>query len=193
MPAPLFKAAFALLCCLSFCGAARAQNLVQNPDFANGLQGYISTGATAATFLGQTAAFISPKYGNIQATVPTTTGVDYIFTFLAASLTPASPTSFFGVFTVNGQDEIFQQATGTGYTQFSLSGAATGASTMVLVQTNDAGGLYLTSLDVQTAPGTGLESAPAPAMGAGMMSFCALVFAVRIHRKRREAVPQDRT
>ena len=159
-------------------GPARAQNLVQNPNFADGLTGYSGYGVTTTTYNGQTAAYIVGFANYVETfATPTVPGQEYIFTFLAAAQDPQVATSLVGVFGTQGQPEIFETLTSTGFNQFTLTGTANSTNTLALVQSLGDGGFYVTSFDV--------EPAPAPVTGGGIASLCVGLVGLGVHRARR--------
>jgi hypothetical protein len=147
-------------------GPAFAQNLVTNPNFDNGLNGYTSTGFVGVyTYYGSNNALLCDSacgyttLATLTQSIATTPGQSYLVSFLA-SFYPGTYTASFGTgsFTHQGTSQDIQTAF-----PFSFTGTATGTSTD-LTFTSD-GATALDNLDV--------ESAPAPIPGGGGLSVIA--------------------
>ena len=163
--------------------SAHAQNLVQNPNFTDGFNGYTVTGTNnrldtqytdAAGDSLFTVVLVAPA--SLSQTIATTPGVTYMVSFLGI-FDPGAYTYTFGTgsLTLNGSSGCCT------YGQpFTFTGTATGTST-ILNFTANGGAEGFTSLDV--------EAAPAPLPGAGALSLIVgLAFlAVGAMRNRRNA------
>jgi MYXO-CTERM domain-containing protein len=165
---------------LALPGQVRAQNIVSNPDFANGLLGFSGASVQAATYQGMTAAFISQQSGYIQRyPLATTPGVNYMFTFLAAAVSSqVSFTADLGPTTQGaGYASLFAPAgLSSVFTRYTITGTVTSDQTYAFVQTDSPGGLYITDFDV--------EPAPAPTIGGGALSLFAMAGGLAIRRRR---------
>jgi len=181
--AALLVSAFAVLTAGALPGQARAQNIVSNPDFANGLLGFSGASVQAATYQGMTAALITQQNGYIQRFPLTTTpGVTYLFTFLAAAV--SDQVSFIAYLGPSqgqsGYEQLFVPAGISGvFTRYTLTGTLTDSETYALVQTASPGGLYVTDFDVEPAP------APTPTIGGGALSVLAMLAGLAIRRRRK--------
>ncbi len=163
---------------------ARAQNLVQNPDFTNGLTGYNAIGGVTAEPYsnGIDIAFFANPNSSLSQTIATVPNTAYTFTFMAAFDPGIADTALasFG----NGDlpfSFAANQASGSP-SQYSFTGTATGTST-ILSFSNITGESFITGLDLE-----GQQGAPAPVAGAGGLSFLvsfAWLVAVRLARRRR--------
>jgi hypothetical protein len=161
---------------------AVAQNLVTNPNFDNGLDGYTSTGFVGVyTYYGSNNALLCDSacgyttLATLTQSIATTPGQSYLVSFLA-SFYPGTYTASFGTgsFTHQGTSQDIQTAF-----PFSFTGTATGTSTD-LTFTSD-GATALDNLDV--------ESAPAPVPGSGALSVVAGLGALgglAVRRSRRD-------
>jgi hypothetical protein len=159
---------------------AHAQNLVQNPDFANELNGYTVSGEGTPTFasygdadsnLHNTVVFNEGI--SITQSIQTTPGVFYMISFLGAS-EPGSYITTFG----DGSLTSAGDAACCTLTPSMFFGKASGTSTD-LTFTAASGTEAITALDV--------EAAPAPVTGAGILSFCVAFAGLAFHRMRRMA------
>jgi hypothetical protein len=151
---------------------AQAQNLVQDPNFTNGFNAYTNVCCNVTTMPGEKGAVaVLPAGSTISQIIPTSAETMYIVSFMASFTGPGFYTASFG-------DVTYQED----YTKpglFSFTAPAFGSNTTLTIATNsDSSTEYLSNLDVQA------EGAPAPTPGTGILSFCALVAAVAIHRRR---------
>jgi hypothetical protein len=151
---------------------AQAQNLVQDPNFTNGFNAYTNVCCNVTTMPGEKGSVaVLPAGSTISQIIPTSAETLYIVSFMASFTGPGFYTASFG-------DVTFQED----YTKpglFSFTAPAFGSNTTLTFATNsDSSTEYLSNLDVQA------EGAPAPTPGTGILSFCALVAAVAIHRRR---------
>jgi hypothetical protein len=178
---------------------AKAQNLVSDPYFANGVpengytdssgNTYYASGATAGTFDGVTGLFLSgSEYGYFEIAplaAYNSNGVNYALTFLAAAVNPDtySPVyAQFGSTTDNGScgggcAALTQSLNSTALTQLSLTGTSATGGGYLYVQGYGGGDVFVTDLN--------FEPAPAPLPGAGLLSLGALVAGLAFHRLRR--------
>jgi hypothetical protein len=161
---------------------ARAQNLVQDPNFANGFQNYTLSGTGGSTnglFSDsngnslQTAVLYAPE--SLSQTITTTPGASYMISFLA-TFDP-------GIYTYNFGSGILTLDGSTGcctLRQFSFTGIASGKTTDLIFSASQ-GAEAFTSLDV--------EAAPAPLPGSGALSVMAALTALAFGaiRKRQGA------
>ena len=141
---------------------AYAQNLVQNPNFANGLTGYTTTGATNVTPVGPTNVAFFPSAGDsISQSIATSPGTLYMVSFLAA-FDPGIADTALASFGSGSLPFSFVAQGATGQTaSYSFTGTADG-STTAFSFVNQTGESYITNLDV--------EAAPAPVVGGGSAS-----------------------
>jgi hypothetical protein len=160
---------------------AQAQNLIENPNFANAFAGYTTTGevfSEPAADYGLSAAVLEDGATVTQA-VPTTPGETYLITFLAIYDPGVYPTSFgTGSFTNNTPNtEVCCNFTQQGqYSSFSFTGTATSTTTdLTFSVTSGAEGI--TDLDVQSAP------APNPGSGGPSLLVGLLILATAVMRK----------
>jgi len=181
---------------------ARAQNLILDPYFTNGVptngssdaagNTYDVSGATAATFDGVTGVELAGGANSYFQIDPiggfNPNGVNYVFSFLAAAVNPGISTSLNGSFAPVSQGSctgcsntiISETLTSSGLTKYTVTGtstAADGVSNYLYVQSSGAGDVFVTGLDFQAAP--------APVPGGGILSFCAVMAGLAIHRTRR--------
>jgi hypothetical protein len=181
---------------------ARAQNLILDPYFTNGVptNGFTDTagntyqvsGATAATFNGVTGVELTGGANSYFQIDPiggfNPNGVNYTFSFFAAAVNPGVATSLNGSFAPVSQGAcsdcsnivISETLTSSGLTKYTVTGTSTtafGSFDYLYVQSSGTGDVFVTGLDFQVAP--------APVPGGGILSFCAVVAALAIHRMRR--------
>jgi hypothetical protein len=190
--------AIAITAMALFAAPAHAQNLIKDPYFTNGVpqsgstdsvgNGYYTSGATSSTFGGFTGATLTgSQYGYIEVYPLAgydSSGVNYVFAFLAAALNPDIPTTVFAQFgyTTGPSSAAFtrQSLTGSGLTQFSLAGTSTntnGNLGYLYVQAYGGGDVFVTGLDFQAAP--------APVTGGGVLSFGIVLAGLAAHRYAR--------
>jgi hypothetical protein len=170
---------------------ARAQNLVQDPNFSAGLTYYqnpygFSSGATATTNNGMTGVTLTggSAYGYVEQypIVGYTSGVTYIFTFLAAAIKPDQPATIYAGFDpscstdgCNSDASLAQTTSSTTLTQFTVTGTATNSSgSYFYIEADGGGDAFVTGLN--------FEAAPAPVPGAGIMSFVFLLAGLATRR-----------
>jgi len=146
--------------------SAGAQNLVQNPNFTDGLNGYTAccNVTTSSDFGGVTAAIL-PAGSTLTQSIATTPDTLYTISFLA-TFNP-------GFYSVTFGSGSFSHLGGEGeccaFSPFSFTGTATGTTTdLTFFDNADTQGERLTGLDVEGPPG-----APAPVAGAGGLSLLA--------------------
>jgi hypothetical protein len=182
---------------------ARAQNLVVDPYFTNGVPAngytdslgntYYTANATAATFDGVTGVDLAGGANSYFEIYPIAgfnpNSVNYVFTFLAAAVNPDVYTSLNAslapVSTVSCggcvNTTISETLTSSGLTQYTLTGTSTPAYgdnySYLYVQSSGTGDVFVTGLD--------FEPAPSPVAGGGILSFCAATTALALHRLRR--------
>jgi hypothetical protein len=177
---------------------SHAQNLIKDPNFAGGVppnqstdsagNTYYTSAATSSTFDGFTGATLSgSQYGYIEVYPLAgydTSGVNYVFTFLAGALNPDLPTTVYAQFgyTAGSSTAAFasQSLTSSGLTQFSLTGTSTkayGDLGYFYIQAQGGGDVFVTGLD--------FEAAPAPVTGGGVLSFGIVLAGIAAHRLRR--------
>jgi len=178
--------------------SAHAQNLIQDPYFARGLpesgttdsagNTYYSSSATPSTFAGLTGITLSgANYGYFYVSPLggyDTNGVNYVFTFLAAALNPDVSSPVYAQFAYTTDPEgaamLNPTATGSGLTQYTLTGTSSGIygnTGYFYVQAYGGGDVFVTGLD--------FEAAPAPITGSGTLSFGVVLAALAAHRLRR--------
>jgi hypothetical protein len=144
--------------------AAQAQNLVQNPVFFDGLNGYESTGSlitTPATMTpGVNIAILAP--GSILTqSIQTNINATYLVKFFTAIINPQTMRDV--LFASFGDSAItIDSANGDMNSLYSFTATATGSNS-TLRFAEDSGFTGITGLDV--------EAAPAPVPGAGGLSF----------------------
>jgi len=157
--------AAALVCVLAMAPPARSQNLVQNPNFTDGLNGYVTTGSVnVGDFNGTlTAVVFSPD--SISQAIATSPGTLYTVVFSATydppivdSLVASFGSGSFSVTPTNPGD-------GTFYT-YDFSGTAEGTSTNLSFTATD-GAFAITGLSVEA----GVAGAPTPVPGSGALSI----------------------
>ena len=177
---------------------ADAQNLVQNPDFFNGLTGYTSSGSVFATsFVGGPANTQNPQGTNsaegdgpgaADTSVPavltqaltTTPNTTYLVTFSYA-LEPGindSLTVSFG-----NSSETFTTSKSDGSTPFdtvSFLAKSNSRGTTDLTFTATEGAFAVSELDV--------EAGPAPVTGGGILSFGIVIAGLAARRIRRRGL-----
>ena len=184
----------------------RAQNLIQDPFFTNPLPASGSTDsagntyytylATPTTFDGVTGIDLAgSQYGYFEI-YPVAgydpNGVNYVFTFLAAAVNPAVPTTLYALFAYTtgascggcGASYITETLTSSGLTQYTLTGTSSniyGNTGYLYVQAYGGGDVFVTGLDFQPAP--------APVAGGGILSFCVVLAGLALHRMRRRGHP----
>jgi hypothetical protein len=159
---------------------SHAQNLIKDPNFAGGVppnqstdsagNTYYTSAATSSTFDGFTGATLSgSQYGYIEVYPLAgydTSGVNYVFTFLAGALNPDLPTTVYAQFgyTAGSSTAAFasQSLTSSGY---------------FYIQAQGGGDVFVTGLD--------FEAAPAPVTGGGVLSFGIVLAGIAAHRLRR--------
>jgi hypothetical protein len=151
---------------LGAAGSASAQNLVTNPNFDSGLDGYSANGFVGVYgYYSPTNALLCASscgystLATLTQSIVTTPGTSYMVSFLA-SFYPGNYTASFGTGSFSHQGT--SQDITTAF-PFSFTGTATGTSTD-LTFTSD-GAIALDNLDV--------ESAPAPIPGGGGLSVIA--------------------
>jgi hypothetical protein len=159
---------------------AQAQNLVQNPLFVDGLNGYQSTGSMINTQTTQTPgvsiAILFPGSLLTQA-IQTDINATYLVKFFTSFVNPGSMRDvLFASFGNNG----ITLDSGNGDVSGIFSFTATATDSQSILRFNEGAGLtVITALDV--------EAAPAPLPGAGGLSFLAGLAAlagVAIRRRR---------
>jgi hypothetical protein len=172
--------------------SAAGQNLVQDPNFGNGLDDYSPNyNATPTTMNGMTGVDLFDPNGGAAyveqypLSSAYSAGTTYIFTFLAAALNSAAPTELIASFGPNcvGDCEntsLDQTISNTGLTQYTFSATAqdSGSVSYLYVETDGGAGAFVTGLD--------LEPAPAPIPGGGLMSFGALAAGLTVYGVRRK-------
>jgi hypothetical protein len=145
---------------------AQAQNLVQNPLFVDGLNGYQSTGSMIITQTTQTPgvsiAILFPGSLLTQA-IQTNINATYLVKFFTSFVNPGTQDDvLFASFGNNGIR--LDSAKGDVPGVFSFTATATDSQS--ILRFNEGSGLtVITALDV--------EAAPAPVPGAGGLSFLA--------------------
>jgi hypothetical protein len=163
--------------------ATQAQNLVQNPFFNEGLNGYQSTGSMINTQTTQTPgvsiAILFP--GSILTqSIGTTIGTQYMVKFFTSF---ANPTSLHDVLFASFGDNAITLDSGQGATDGVFRFSATATDTTSILRFAEGPGVnVLTGLDV--------EAAPAPIPGAGGLSFIAGLAAlagVAVRRRKQGA------
>jgi hypothetical protein len=176
---------------------AQAQNLVQNPDFFDGLTGYATTadsdqnviarnflgGPTSPTEDGNNSAegFLSETGAPsmISQSLTTTPGTIYLVTF-AYAVEPGLTDSFTATF--GNQTRTFTSSVSDGDTPFdiaSFTARSTSAKT-ALTFTGTEGAFAVSDLDV--------EAGPAPVTGGGVLSFCLIAAGLAVRHFRRRAL-----
>ena len=162
--------------------SAQAQNLVQNPNFLNGLSGYQSLGTPFNIQTTQNPNFnlaVLAPGSILTQSIQTNIGVNYLISFY----TSFANTAMF-------HDQLFASFGDGGVTLDSQSGATAGLYSFSATATDTTstlrfgegtGGVnLLTALDV--------EAAPAPVPGAGMLSaIAALAGLLGIGRRNRKS------
>jgi hypothetical protein len=159
---------------------ADAQNLVQDPNFANQFRDYTLSGTGSSVISSfsdsngnslQSAILFAPE--SLSQTIQTTPGATYLISFLAVF----DP----GIYTYNFGNGVLTLDGSTGcciLQQFSFTGSASGKTTDLIFSASQ-GAEGFTSLDV--------ESAPAPLPGSGAFSviaaLTALAFGAARHRR----------
>ena len=181
-----------------FAVPSHAQNLVQNPDFFNGLTDYTTTATSdqnvfATTFPGgptnpdggtNAAEGMLSEAGApavISQSLTTTPGAIYLVTF-AYAVEPGTTDAL--TVTFGNQTRTLTSSTSDGNTPFdilSFTATATSPNTP-LTFTGTEGAFAVSELDV--------EAAPAPVAGGGAVSFCLIAagFAIRQFRRRASAM-----
>jgi hypothetical protein len=157
---------------------AQAQNLVQNPSFADGGGSFIgySTNATSlGYFNGNYAANLSAG-DYLTQTIATTPDATYIISFMA-TFEGSGPADYNVSFGSGSLD--YTNATGccNQLAPFSFSATATGATTDLTFTNAQSPPESITALDV--------EAAPAPLPGAGAPSLFAALLALTVAGLRR--------
>jgi hypothetical protein len=178
--------------------SVRAQNLISDPYFTNGVPAdgpapdgtVTSYGATAATLNGMTGINLNGSSGYFQIFPLSgydTNGVNYVFTLLAASLDTNQTTYLsvqFGYTTGNSncgdciRSSIDPILTSAGLTQYTLTGtssASNGSAGFISIEADGGAGAFVTGLD--------FEAAPAPVPGAGILSICVLFAGLAFRRR----------
>jgi hypothetical protein len=181
---------------------ARAQNLISDPYFTNGVppdgaapDGTVTSyGATAATLDGFTGIDLSGSSGYFQIFPLSgydTNSVNYTFTLLAASL-DTSQTTYLSVqfgYTAGSSEcgdcirsSIDPMLTSAGLTQYTVSGtssASNGSSGFISIEADSGAGAFVTGLD--------FEAAPSPVPGGGILSFGVMFAGLATYRIRSRA------
>ncbi len=168
--------------------SASAQNLVEDPNFVDGLEYYqYNNNATPTTMAnGINGVDLGPNalVEQYPLTSAYTAGTTYIFTFMAAALNASDPTTLIASFGPNCigdcEDAVFQQTTSnTALTQYSFTatGQDPASESYLYVETSGDGSAFVTGLD--------LEAAPAPIPGGGVLSLGALLAGLAFHAIRR--------
>ena len=160
--------------------SVRAQDLVQNPDFTNGLTGYVTSGSvTTQPLNGTHIAFFGGANSSLSQEIATVPGGVYTFTFMAA-FDPGIADTALASFGTGSLPFSFAAGQASGSpAQYSFSATATGTLTN-LAFSNNTGESYIEFLD--------LQAAPAPVLGAGGYSFLAglaWLVGARLLRRRR--------
>jgi hypothetical protein len=178
---------------------ALAQNLVQDPNFFNGLADYQTTGEVVSLNVSfgptppnggdgtNTAVLYGPgvegpngvgdgpaTVSQAIATVPNTV---YLVTF-SVNFDPDTTDALIASFG-NGTFPLNPTVEPSGLATYSFTGRATGTSTELAFATDDGADL-ITELEV--------EAGPAPVTGGGVLSFGAILAGLAIRRMRRRGV-----
>jgi hypothetical protein len=170
-PLPRLGAAVLLIAGLTAAPlVAHAQNLVQDPNFANGFNDYVDVCCDVTTMPGPNGnEAVLPGGSNLSQLIPTTPESLYLISFMASFTGPGTYTASFGdvTFTENPNQPGM----------FSFSATATQGSTLLnFATTTDSNTEFLSNLDV--------EAAPAPVPGDGALSVCVLLGVLAIRRLR---------
>ncbi len=197
----------ALCAPVGFVEQARAQNLILDPYFTNGVPAnqstdaagntYYTYGATAGTFDGVTGVDLSGAQDGYFEIDPiagyNTNGVNYTFSFLAAAVNSDVYTQVTAVFAPVSQGEggceecvntvITETLTSTGLMQYTVTGTSSNnygdGYGYLYVQATGTGDVFVTDLDFEQ------QAAPAPVPGGGILSVVAAMAALALHRMRR--------
>ena len=198
--------AFAAAAFIAVPHSARAQNLVANPNFTDGLSGYqtsgnvgvyqFSDGSFAAGVLGPgerspqlPGPFLSPSdfVGMLAQAITTTPGAFYTISFLTVSdphvedigsVTFGDASHFADDMPTTGNGNGGTGPTAADLNLFSFVARATGSTTN-LSFVADQGGFLITGLDV--------EPGPAPVNGGGVASLALVLAGFAVNRVRRRA------
>lgn len=174
---------------------AQAQNLVQDPNFFQGLQFYTTSGdvvsqnvpfgppslnggPNAAEMIGP-GALDTNTPATITQAISTTPNTTYIVTF-AVSLDPNTTDSFIASFGDGSKSLTQSPSNGSGFDIFTFRGTSSVEGTLTnLTFTTDTGATLISELDV--------EVAPAPVTGGGLLSAGAAIVGLAVQRRRRKA------
>jgi hypothetical protein len=180
---------------------AHAQNLVQNPDFFNGLTGYQTSGdVTATNFLGgpsntenpegtNSAEGVGPGAGDtsspavLMQALTTTPNTMYMVTFSYA-VEPGVTDSL--TVTFGSTSETFTTSTSDGSTPFdviSFMARSNSQGATDLTFTGNEGAFAVSDLDV--------ESGPAPVTGGGVLSFGIVLSGLAFRHMRRRGLAAE--
>jgi hypothetical protein len=176
---------------------AHAQNLVQNPDFFNGLSGYATSGnVTAANFGGgptttpggtNVGEGDGPTPGNatadaiINQTLTTTANTTYLVTFSYA-VQPGITDSMTASFGNTSQTFTSSKCDGSTCLDKASFSATSGKGTTTTLTFDGTEGAFLVSeLDVQAGP--------APVTGGGILSFGVVIAGLAARHMRRRGLP----
>jgi hypothetical protein len=176
---------------------ALAQNLVQDPNFFNGLTDYQFTGQVTAAYVpfgptppgGQTAtstnagvlygpgASANGDMATLSQTIATVPNTVYLVTF-SVNFDPGTPDTLLASFGT-GTFSLTPTAEPNSLATYTFTGKATGTTTN-LEFTAENGAYLVTELDV--------ESGPAPVTGGGILSFGCVLAGLAIRHMRRRGV-----